>query len=484
MFPLYSVCQESTGQTIGNFTGIQSARINPSLINSQKVYLNFNIIAPSALFQSDFAYLPKEDVNIYGLIFGTDTLPSYSKPFVHYKYVSNIRNKNFALVTNIYGPSFMLSTKKQSFGFHTAFRNYGSANDIPYEIPVFATESQGYSPYHHLNFNDNEFQIAELAWTEFGVTFATQLYKLYNHQLDIGITLNGLMGASGTFLKVYDLDYVVIDGKTVDIFNMDVDAGFSLPIDYNTNEFVPEPYMKGKGIGMDIGITYTRLSGNIQYIKTRRNCEYEYLDYDWRIGASLLDAGAIQFNKSAELHVGRNVDVYWDRVDSLEANSIHQIILDVSEIFLGDAGASLVSDNFRMALPTALSLQFDWHINKEYYINTLVVQPIEIYKYQVRRPALLSVVPRYESIFFEFSMPVSLYNYNTVRLGASVRFGPLTIGTERLGVLLGFSDVSGLDIYASIKFGFLKGKCYNNRDIGACFNSDFYESERKSRYYK
>ena len=484
LFPMCSISQESIGLIIGNFTGIQAARINPSLINSQKVYLNFNVISSSALVQNDFAYFPQEDVNIWGLIFGTDSLPTYSKPFIHYRYVENSQNKNVAVLANAYGPSFMLSSKKHSFGFHIAARSYGSGTDIPYEIPIFATESQGYYPFHHINFNDGNFDVAELAWSEIGFTFATQLYKYYDHELDFGITLNSLLGTSGGFIKVYDMNYVVVDGKTVDIFNMDVDAGFSLPVDYNTNEFVPEPYIKGKGMGLDLGITYTRLKSNIQKNKNLRNCEYEYLDYDWRVGLSLLDAGAIRFNKSAELHKGREIDVYWDRVDSLEANSIHQIIGDVSEVLLGSREASLVSDNFTMALPAALSIQFDWHIKENIYLNALFVQPVSIYQYQVQRPAILSFTPRFESVFFEFSLPVSLYNYSLLRLGASVRFGPVTLGTERLGMLMGISDINGLDFYASVKFGFLKGKCYQNRDIGACFNSDSYESERKSRYYK
>jgi len=472
LLPFYSLSQESTGQSLGNFAGIAAARINPSLINSQKVYTNFNLVSASVFFQNDFAFLPKNDVNLWNLIFGTDTLPSYSRSFVHYRYVTNTSTKNAALVLNSYGPSFMLATKKQSFGIHIAARSFSSATNIPYEIPIFSSELQGFAPLHHINFKDKSFQIAALVWSEIGLTYATNMYKKFNHQVDVGITLNRLFGADGGFMKVYRMDYVVIDGRTVDIFHMDMDAGFALPIDYNANVYDPLPIIKGKGLGLDIGVTYTHLKSDLYDERTRRNCEYNYLDYDWRIGVSLLDAGAIRFGKSAELHQGRNINVYWNKVDTIEVNNIHQLVHDVSSVFLKNPDASLVANSFTIALPAALSMQFDWHAKDNLFLNVVAIQPIGLYKYQVRRPALLSLTPRFESTFFEFAVPFGLYNYQLLRMGASVRMGFLTVGTERLGVLMGLNDVSGLDIYVSIKFGLLKGKCYQNPDTGACFNSD------------
>jgi hypothetical protein len=480
----HTICQESTGQTVGNYAGIRAAALNPSIINSQKYFLQFNLIAGSAFFQNDFAYLPKEDVNIWGLFFGADTLPSYTRTFVHYRYVDNERRKSSSMVTNVYGPSFMFTMKNQTFGFHTAARSYGSATDIPYEIPVFVTELQGYSVLHHVNFMDKNFQLAGLAWSEIGFTYATRLYNSFNNNLDFGITLNSLFGMAGGFMKVYDMNYVVIDGRTVDIFQMNVDAGFSLPTDYNTNEYVRSPLFKGSGIGLDVGFTYTRLKSNLEDERTQRNCAYNYKDYKWRAGISLLDAGSIRFNKAAEVHQGRDIDVYWNRVDTLKADNIHQLIHDVSTVLLGDANVSLVSDEFKIALPAALSLQFDWHLKNKYYINAIAVHPVALYKYQVQRPAIVSITPRYESDLFEFGLPVSLYNYNLPRLGTYLRMGYLTIGTERIGTLIGLKDINGLDIYFSIRFGFLKGKCYSNPDTGACFNSDARPKRRKTSLLK
>ena len=133
-------------------------------------------------------------------------------------------------------------------------------------------------------------------------------------------------------------------------------------------------------------------------------------------------------------------------MDTINANNIHQLIQDASSVLLGDANASLVAENFSIALPAALSMQFDWHIKSIFYMNILTFQPVSFYKYKVQWPALLSIAPRYRSTLFEFALPVCLFNYSMPGIGASVRIGLLAIGTERIGALLGLDDIDGLDL--------------------------------------
>jgi hypothetical protein len=97
----------------------------------------------------------------------------------------------------------------------------------------------------------------------------------------------------------------------------------------------------------------------------------------------------------------------------------------------------------------------------------------------VRRPAQIAVTPRYETDWFEAMLPLSLYEYRLPRIGAAVRLGFLTIGTERLGTLFGVADINGMDVYASVKFNLRKGVCLGNRDTGACYNADNYKPRRK-----
>ena len=56
-------------------------------------------------------------------------------------------------------------------------------------------------------------------------------------------------------------------------------------------------------------------------------------------------------------------------------------------------------------------------------------------------------------------MPLSLYNWQLVRLGLALRVYGITIGTDKLGGYFHFSDFTGLDFYLSFKVFFNKGNC-------------------------
>jgi hypothetical protein len=75
------------------------------------------------------------------------------------------------------------------------------------------------------------------------------------------------------------------------------------------------------------------------------------------------------------------------------------------------------------------------------------------------RPAQLSVTPRYETQYFEVNLPVSLYDFRYPRMGVAARIWFLTLGTDNLLGFLNLTDFTGFDLYVSVKFNFLKGKC-------------------------
>ena len=65
-------------------------------------------------------------------------------------------------------------------------------------------------------------------------------------------------------------------------------------------------------------------------------------------------------------------------------------------------------------------------------------------------------MPRFEDQWFEFALPISMFNYEEIRLGAMVRLAYLTIGTDKLGTFLGVSNVTGADIYVALAYKFFK----------------------------
>jgi hypothetical protein len=65
-----------------------------------------------------------------------------------------------------------------------------------------------------------------------------------------------------------------------------------------------------------------------------------------------------------------------------------------------------------------------------------------------------SITPRYETKWFEASIPVSLIYYGNwrARLGLAVRAGYFIFGGDALGGLLGLRNMEGADFYAGVHF--------------------------------
>ncbi|MFK5856067.1 MAG: DUF5723 family protein, partial [Bacteroidota bacterium] len=219
---------------------------------------------------------------------------------------------------------------------------------------------------------------------------------------------------------------------------------------------------------------------HISYNKWRgkKLCSQKYEDYIYRIGVSILDIGRVKYSTNAQLHSFDDVSQYWSSIDTLEFNNINSLMGQISETFYGDPTASLRSNTIKIGLPTALSVQVDFSFQNNLYLGGMWIHPIRINMNSLRRPAQLAVVPRYETKYFELSVPISVYEYKYPRVGLAARLYFVTIGTERLGTYLGMADLNGLDIYASIKIGINKGSC-KSKFGGACSNQDFGGKKRR-----
>ena len=104
-----------------------------------------------------------------------------------------------------------------------------------------------------------------------------------------------------------------------------------------------------------------------------------------------------------------------------------------------------------MALPTAFSFQIEHPLGPHFFLNGTLIQRIPKMNAGVDRENLVAIAPKYETRNFEVSLPLQLYSYIYPRMGIAVRYGILTLGTDRLGAWTGSAKMSGWDIFFSIK---------------------------------
>ena len=397
-----------------------------------------------------------------------------------YRY-DNTRRKDFFINLRINGPGATVLWGDHGFGLQTSVRSVTSLRNIPNDLANFMYLGLNYKPQQNINYKTNKrFSIAQMSWLEAGLSYA---YKVYGHgfnRIDAGISIRKLFGLAGMYAVVDDLDYIVLDDSTMQINNLDATYAFSLPLDYNSNSMAisTDPLFSGGGWGFDIGVTYTRLKKQHQKQYFDKLCGQQYEDYIYRIGVALIDIGGITFKDRAQKYTIDNQASYWENLTHFDFQTINQLMDTISYQFYGDPTASYAGDKFTLWLPTALSIQGDYHYRNNWYVNGSLIFPVPFSKASLSRPAQLAVTPRYESYWFEANLPVSLYDWNQLRMGLSLRFYILTIGTEKLGTYFGLSNFSGMDLYFSIKVPLQKGSCRSKRGAGSCPAYDNYKKFR------
>jgi hypothetical protein len=466
--------QEMWGITTSNYAGSTGVLLNPTSITISKLYLDVNIFTADIFFENNYAYIHQKDFALFNLVSSKPAFPKYGPdemPFDHY----TGKNNKFVYSSElIKGPSAMVAVGRHAFALNTGARVLTSAYDVPYEIANFGYYGLKYTPQHNINYTSSNFGSSALVIGEIGLTYAYGFRKIEAEDWSAGITLKRLFSFAGGYLRTNDLDYIVVNDSTINFKNLNAEVGYSLPLDYNNNDFPgSEPLIKGGGFGMDIGVTFQYRAMGYQKKRITKLCRQRYIDYIYRVGISLLDFGYVNFKKNAQLQTFENVSKYWMGIDTLNYYNINDLASTLSQVFYGDPNASFTDDKIRVYLPTAFSAQLDFKVFHNLYAGAVLIQPIRLGKSYIRRPAQIAVIPRYESHDFEFSLPLSLYDYNHFRLGASVRYHFLTFGSDDILGLFGINDFTGLDFYISAKINFRKGFCGKLNRNEPCENGEY-----------
>jgi len=469
--------QSMYGQVLGNFAGVNSVQMNPSAMRNSKTWLDAEFLGLGVFVENNYLYLSKSEYKFSHFFKSGYEYPMHSEGFGTevrplYRY-DNTRPRNVFVNTRINGPGAMLIWGKHAFALTTAFRNVVSANKIPNDVANFAYLGLNYRLQQKINYDDNRpFSFSQMAWAEIGVSYAYEVYGREFDRIDAGISVRKLFGYTGLYIKSRDLNYTVINDSTVDVKNLDAEMGLSLPVDYYTNQQSGLTAFRGGGWGFDLGLTYTRLLKPYQNQYFNRPCGQQYQDYQFRLGLAIIDVGGIRFSNNAQKLQIDNRSSYWEHLTHLKFRSIDQILDTISYKFYGDTNSARVADKFTLWLPSALSVQFDYHLTKFTYVNASLIFPVPLGRATLHRPAELSITPRYEKSWLEVSMPISLYDWYLPRIGLAVRVYGFTVGCDKLGGFFDLSNFTGLDVYISVKYFLGKGFC-RQRSSGPCGNLEF-----------
>lgn len=451
-----AVAQEMLGMRNSNYAGIQSIGINPSLMVDNRLKWDINLLSGGVSIENDYLYIPKSKLDFFGLgnIVKQVDKKGYLDDF-------DATENNLYFSSSIMGPGVMFPiTRKHTVAVFTQLRTAVSANGVIPEAAKYAYAGFEFSPLHFDRtgklYDVSGAEFNAMAWFEYGASYAVILSEQERNAWKGGITLKFLQGISAGYLSNVSGKFNVLNDSDMVFENFSADYG---RVNYNTFDRMNNAgdLFSGYGYGVDLGVTYEWRRDPSTYtyeMDGEREMDMEKNKYDVRVGLSLLDIGAIVYgHNSNTFHLESDSALYpnWD-VDEYSSN--WDFDYTMSGVFYNDPIASLRDDHFTMRLPGAISLQADIRIKDRFYVNSTIVQGIRNKSQGVDRASQYSITPRYESLWFEAALPVSLISYKStaLRVGLAFYLGAFWVGSDKVGTLFGLNDLYGADFYMGFKY--------------------------------
>jgi hypothetical protein len=442
--------QSQLGLRTDNYAGIQSLSLNPASV-SASYPLGWDLNLFSSGFSAGNNILFMKDANVFTFKQNWRKASPVAALKLWFRNTSNLyydfynddRPKFVSFTSEAMTPAFQLNLESgHSFGIFGQMRAQMSGYHLPHIANRYRYMTYPEDSIIHLE----PFKMAGMAWLELGFNYGRQL-ELNNHHISIGLTIKKLWG--------YQSFYVENKGDTrmtkLYTDSLRADAAFmdgGITTSAQSAPFQPT----GSGFSADIGAVFIP-NGTPT-------------DYQIKYGISLHDLGNIRFTDSAEWHTITNNNIHkaqpfkaFKNVD--RKNLIQSMLRNLDRMFVNadDTTATLKARAYNLLLPARLQLFADYRVaNLEsfgnegaFFVHGLWMQPIRVAANQVMSDALLAVTPRYETRWWSVSLPISVYNWQQIRWGMSLRAAFLTLGSDYMSSLFYKGRLDGTDFYMSLK---------------------------------
>ncbi len=363
----------------------------------------------------------------------------------------NGRPKHVSVASDIYGPSASVKIKTWSVGIisnasagarisampenfaHAIFKEFDSSQGA---YTKFMTYDQG-------GINSlNKFTINGNSRISAGLNVSKSIDLDWNRKLLLGVTVKKVWGLPG-----FHMHNTGMSVRSVTQDSLVFEPTKLLLVTYGDNSI-------GKGWGTDIGATYVF---NKKDFKRHGDYSKNQTRYYCKLGLAIMDIGKVNYKNALfnEVSITQPTGIKLDGTysDSIPNSGNYQAMAD--SFMNGFTSHRSYTGNYSVGLPTRLVLSADFQLRRKIFVSAVATQSLRNkLSRHARYQSFLMVSPRYESRFFEFSLPVLLeYDYRAVRVGASARIGPIYVGTNSLASFLFTRELRDADIFVGIAFG-------------------------------
>lgn len=431
--------QESFGALHGNYTPTNSIYINPSSILSSKVWLDINIAGFGFYSNNDLIYLNNHKWLPLVKKIGTmeSELSNFNVDFNSGKEEYQGYNKKF-----VAGFSGVWSQQNQGVGISTGVRSYSDVRGVS-NLVAYILEHETLPENSDIGAMEHELRVSSMHFGEIKGTYAYTFFKGKRSIIGGGVSVSRLFPIAVAGFNIKEFNY----GKVPETSSLEYHLESEVMHTRQTN-------LKSKGgVGIDVGFSFQKMLNSARKDHPKSWCMGCQKDpYRYKIGVSIMDLGQIKFSEN-EIYTENYNFNDWIEVHSNDETST-QSISDAFEEHESTVDGNINDVPYKMSLPSFVSFQFDYNVwNSKVYINGTWIHGLTKTKneFSVRHAHSISIVPRYETFLFEFSIPFSLYEYKQPQIGLSLRYGIISLGTDNLLNWLKNDEIYGADVYLYTK---------------------------------
>ena len=281
----------------------------------------------------------------------------------------------------------------------------------------------------------------------------------YEHEIKVGVTVRYLGGIGYLGLKGNNLnaqyksgsDSLIASRSDLEFASNIISTKNAILNGVSDNNILSEFFgsKDGSGVGGDVGVVYdympeySKANGNRDGKKYVNRAKNRYL---LRISASVMDIGAITYNKNNN----SNAEVTGNGVISGADfnNNVHNFdefrTYAVSHGFTADTS----HQNTKVYMPTTFHMSADYHAYSMLYVNaTFIANLANRQNFGTSYYNQLTITPRYDTRLFSVGLPVT-YGFlaNEVKMGIGVRVSGFFIGSDDMLALFA-NHQSGFNVY-------------------------------------
>lgn len=447
-----AAAQNWLGLAQSNYGGTNSAYLNPSALADSRLRAYLNLGGADASFNNTYLRLnlPQKPWEA-GFSFTKDNLVEQE---------GRSGPQQASATAEVRLPALMLTLgPRAAIAFSSRVRGFAQASGVSYNLARLARYGLGQADQLGLAnqlLTDNSFNLEANAYHEFALTYARTFTPNTTHFFKGGLTLKYLVGLGGGYVRNEGVQYKVLDKNSIELQSPQLSYGLTDYQLYGQNGFtVGSLYggqQLGRGYGADLGLTYEWRPDYQRYdyhMDGQDRPDDSQNKYRLRLGLALTDLGALAYNNDQHVRQGQLANTATKRLNQLDTLKIStlQSVETAAQRLVGPISG--MGREFTTYLPTALRFTADYRLAGHLYAGLLWTQSLLPTRTLGSHTAsLLALTPRLEFSRAELALPLVWANgYRQLQVGAMVRVGPLVLGSDNLGGLLGLSSATGADVY-------------------------------------